>query len=104
MERIWSDGDLIRIDFHPTVRAIRPAGTSGVFALKYGPVVLAETRKENGNPNLDKNFEFCVSGRGSIVNFRQGDFTVCDYASAGSEFSQNDPIRVFFKETVLRKV
>ena len=104
MERVWSDGDLISIHFHPMVKVIRPAGTTGFFALKYGPVVLAETGKENGDPDPDKIFEFCGSGRGSIVNFRQGDFVACDYASAGTNFSSNDPLRVFFREKKLRRV
>jgi len=97
LERIWADGDLIQIDFHPTVKVVRPAGTDGVFALKYGPIVLAEPGNGGGNPDPDKKWELCSSGRGKILNLKQGDFAVCDYASAGSEFSLDDPLRVFFK-------
>ena len=97
LERVWSDGDRIRIDFHPEVKVIRPAGTKGVFALRYGPVLLAVPGKGNGDPDPARGWERCASGRGRILDLRQGDVTVCDYASAGSGFSPDDPLRVFFR-------
>ncbi len=97
IDRLWSDGDRLCLDFHPAVRVIRPAGTSGVFALKYGPVVLAAGGRDAGDPDPAKTFE-TSGGCGTILNFRQGDFTVCDYASAGMGFSPDDPVKVFFKE------
>ena len=98
LERVWSDGDRIRIDFRPAVKVIRPSGTSGVFALKYGPLVLAEPGSGTVDPDPEKGWQTCPAGRGRMVNLKQGNVTVCDYASAGSGFSPDDPLRVFFRE------
>lgn len=98
LERVWSDGDSVKIDFKPEVKVIRPAGTSGVFALKYGPVVLAASGKNDGVPEPENVFEPFADGCGKIVNFKQGEVLLCDYASAGAKFSPDDPLRVFFEE------
>ncbi|NMA42248.1 MAG: hypothetical protein GX946_02580 [Oligosphaeraceae bacterium] len=96
IDRVWSDGDHILIDFHPDVDVVYPNVTSGYFALKYGPVVLAEPGKATTDPDPCGNWEICSTGRGRILNVKQGNFTACDYASAGSAFSPDDPLRVFF--------
>ena len=98
LEREWNDADRIGIQFHPEVKVIRPAGTQGVFALKYGALILAEPGSRNAVPDPEKKWEKIPAGYGHLVNFRQGDLDVCDYASAGRGFSENDPLRVFFKE------
>lgn len=98
LEREWNDADRIKIQFHPEVKVIRPAGTQGVFALKYGALILAEPGSREAAPDPEKKWEKIPAGYGHLVNFRQGDLDVCDYASAGRGFSENDPLRVFFKE------
>jgi DUF1680 family protein len=86
IEQQWSPETEIEIIFDMKLQKISAPGNADYFAFKRGPIVLAQDSR------LDKNSEdkflFTTESDGRKL---------CDYASAGNEFSPENTLQVWFR-------
>ena len=87
IEQQWSPETEIEIIFDMKLQKISAPGNADYFAFKRGPIVLAQDSR------LDKNSEdkflFTTESDGRKL---------CDYASAGNEFSPENTLQVWFRK------
>ena len=100
--RDWNPGDVIKIKFDMGVRINAAPDGDGRVALTYGPIVLAQDSRlgKVDAPISTDHPDACVLARNPRKDiwmlFRLADGTeLCDYASAGNEFSKRNPLCVW---------
>jgi len=102
IERDWNPGDVIKIKFDMRLQVNEAADGSGRIALTYGPIVLAQDSrlgKVDAPISTDK-LDACVITKNPRKDmsmlFHLADGTeLCDYASAGNEFSKKNELCVW---------
>jgi len=107
IERNWNPGDVIKIQLDLRIQIHEAADGGGRVALTYGPVVLAQDSRL-GNvdaPICTDKLDACViepnPPKGVCMLFRLADGTaLCDYASAGNEFSKRNQLCVWMTRSV----
>lgn len=104
IERVWNPGDVIRLNFDMSVQINEAPDGCGRVALTRGPVVLARDSRlgKVDAPVSVANLDTAVIEKNPCENIfiscRLADGTVlCDYASAGNEFSENNKLCVWMK-------
>ena len=102
IDRVWNAGDTIKINFDLRIQINEAADGGGRVALTYGPIVLAQDSRlgKVDRPISTDNLAACVieqNPRKDITMlFRLADGTeLCDYASAGNEFSKRNSLCVW---------
>ena len=102
IERDWKPGDVINMKFDMRVLAHEAPDGCGRVALTYGPVVLAQDSRLGtvDTPVSTDKLNACTIERNPrkeiFMRFRFSDGTeCCDYASAGNEFSKDNPLCVW---------
>ena len=104
IERVWSPGDVIKLNFDMSVQINEAPDGGGRVALTRGPIVLAQDSrlsKVDAPVSTDK-LDAAVIEKNPRENIfmscRLSDGTVlCDYASGGNEFSENNKLCVWMK-------
>lgn len=112
IDRIWKSGDSININFDMSVRVIPPFDGGDRVALMRGPIVLAQDSrlgKVDSPLLLNTNNTVTVSEVTPPKNIfqahRLADGTsVCDYASAGNEFSRDNHLCVWMNNNPITPV
>ena len=104
IERVWSSGDVIRLNFDMSVQINEAPDGDGRVALTRGPVVLAQDSRLGlvDAPVSVANLDAAVIEQNPRENIfmscRLADGTVlCDYVSAGNEFSEINKLCVWLK-------
>lgn len=89
IDREWKDGDTVTLTFDQALRKRILPTTPNSFCYMEGPIVMAE----DGRLNMY---------HGDTYSYRKvdtiGDKYICDYASAGSEFTDIHHFRVIFEK------
>jgi len=109
LERNWNPGDVIKIKFDMRIQVNEAPDGGGRVALTYGPIVLAQDSrlgKVDASISTDHP-DACVLARNPRKDiwmlFRLADGTeLCDYASAGNEFSKRNPLCVWMTRSANR--
>lgn len=97
--RVWNNGDVLEMDLEIALQVIDDLSGSGLKALKVGPIVLARDSRL-GDVNLPYTLPITAErvdarpGMKLVYKLNDGSF-VCDYASAGNEFSEENTMRLF---------
>ena len=106
IERVWSPGDVIKLNFDMSVQINEATDGCGRVALTRGPVVLAQDSRLGivdapvSVANLDAVVIKQNPHENIFISCRLADGTVlCDYASAGNEFSENNKLCVWMKHS-----
>jgi DUF1680 family protein len=104
IERIWSPGDEIKIEFDMHIQINEAPDGCGRIALTRGPIVLAQDSRlgKVDAPVSVANLDAAVIEKNPCENIfmscRLADgMALCDYASAGNEFSENNKLCVWMK-------
>jgi DUF1680 family protein len=107
IDRDWNSGDVIKIKFDLRVQVNEAPDGGGRIALTYGPIVLAQDSRLGtvDAPISTDNLDACVLEKNSRKDismlFRLKDGTeLCDYASAGNEFSKRNQLCVWMTRRV----
>ncbi len=99
IERVWQNGDVLDLTLDVRLQVIDDPSGSGLKALKMGPLVLARDSRlgdVNAPYVLPVTAERVAARPGMKAVYKLNDGTfVCDYASAGNEFSPENTLRVF---------
>jgi DUF1680 family protein len=102
IDREWSPGDVVQLKLDLRVQAHEAADGGGRIALTYGPVVLAQDSRlgKVGGPVSKEKLDACIIERSPrkdvFMRFKLADGTeLCDYASAGNEFSKSNQLCVW---------
>ena len=99
INRLWKDGDVIELNLDMSLVVIPAADGSKLTALRRGPVLLVrdsrlgDIDKPYGNPKTATLLP-PVEGIKRAYQLDDGS-KVCDYASAGNQFSDDNLLRVF---------
>ncbi|MBO7090492.1 MAG: glycoside hydrolase family 127 protein, partial [Victivallales bacterium] len=99
INRLWKDGDIIELNLDMSLAVIPAADGSKLTALRRGPVLLVRDSrlgnidKPYGNPKTATLLP-PVEGIKRAYQLDDGS-KVCDYASAGNQFSDENLLRVF---------
>lgn len=104
LEREWRDGDSVTLDFDMTVRVIHACDGSTRVALMRGPVVLAQDSRLGqidapiriAGETVEAKADAPRPGFFESYTLPDGS-KVCDYSSAGNEFSESNQLCVWLK-------
>ena len=107
IDRDWNPGDVIKIKFDMHIQINEAPDGCGRVALTYGPVVLAQDSrigKVDAPISTDK-LDACVIERNprkdmSMICRLANGTELCDYASAGNEFSKRNQLCVWMTQSV----
>lgn len=99
INRLWKDGDVIELNLDMSLVVIPAADGSKLTALRRGPVLLV---RDSRLGDIDKPYGYPktatllppVEGIKRAYQLDDGS-KVCDYASAGNQFSDDNLLRVF---------
>jgi DUF1680 family protein len=100
----WQAGDIITLRFDMSIRIIPAFDGSDFIALMRGPVILSQDSRLG---SISETFTASQSASGEVVNHQKNMFeicrfadgtTLCDYASAGNEFQENNQLCVWMKK------
>jgi hypothetical protein len=105
IDRTWIPGDVIKVRFDLNVRMIPAFDGSDRVALLRGPVVLAQDSRlgeVDGPVALDDATLLAISATTPpalmLETYRlPGGMVLCDYASAGNAFSEDNQLCVWMK-------
>lgn len=99
--REWQDGDVITILFDLSPVCVKDPGESGRITWMCGPVVMAQDSRLSGEidvPVKEGTLTVAEDRPGFRMLRKTEDGTLlCDYASAGSEFDENNKICVWMR-------
>ena len=87
LDRDWEKSSEIEIIFDMKLEKVSAPGDTEFNAYKYGALILAEDSEFDKKTEND--FLFCIETDGRKL---------CDYASAGNEFSPENTLQVWFKK------
>lgn len=104
IKRVWSPGDVVKLKFDMRVKFNKAPDDCGRIALTRGPIVLAQDSRLDkvDAPLALDNLDAAVIEQNPRENIfmlcRLADGTeLCDYASAGNEFNENNQLCVWMK-------
>jgi DUF1680 family protein len=104
LHRHWQTGDVITIQFDLSIGIIPAFDDSDFIAVMRGPVVLSQDSRLGA---INKPFTVSQCASGKVVSNQNNMFetlrfadgtTLCDYASAGNEFQENNQLCVWMKK------
>jgi DUF1680 family protein len=109
LHRHWQRGDVITIQFDLCIRIIPAFDGSDFIAVMRGPVVLSQDSRLGV---INKPFTVSECASGEVVSNQNNMFetlrfadgtTLCDYASAGNDFQDNNYLCVWMKKYKLNR-
>lgn len=99
LKRKWSGTTEISLEFDMSVRKVAADDGSGLVAFYAGPLVLAQDSRltQVDKPIDNGTWTRMPDADGFICRWTNGTDVLCDYASAGNEFSENNKLRVWLE-------
>ena len=104
LRKCWKNETQIELQLNMTLKVVRDPGERDYFAVKRGPLVLAQDSRFTtvGSPViLPEKLEGEISaGKDVMMCCKIGNALLCDFASAGNYFTPSNTLQVWFKKNL----